>query len=54
MGFLSRTFTNHKTSEEGEAISLTHYHFHLLHKHLDLSQAITAENLPLQIGSSGT
>ena len=33
-------------------ISLTpHYHFHPLHKHLDISHAITAESAPLHIGS---
>ena len=37
------------------AISLTsHYHFHLLHKHLDISWAITADSLPLHIASSWT
>ena len=31
---------------KGEGISLTpHYHFHSLHGHLDISRAITAENL---------
>ena len=53
VGFLSGTFTNHKTSGEGQGISLTHYHFHMLHKHLGMSLAITAESSPLQIGSSG-
>ena len=34
---------------KGEGISLTpHYHFHPLHKHLDISWAITAESSPLQ------
>ena len=38
-----------------ERISLTsHYHFHLLHRHLDISQAITAESSPLHIASSCT
>ena len=47
---------------KGEGISLTpHYHFHLLHKHLDISRAITAERVhrsrltklcPDQIGPS--
>ena len=36
-----------------EGISLTsHYHFHPLHGHLDISRAITAESLPLRIASS--
>ena len=34
-----------------EGISLTpHYHFHLLHRHLDISRAITAERSPLHRG----
>ena len=33
-----------------EGISLTpHYHFRLLHRHLDISEAITAESSPLHI-----
>ena len=41
---------------KGEGISLIpHYHFHPLHsRHLDISQAITAESSPLYIGSSRT
>ena len=40
---------------EGEGISLTpHYHFHPLHRHLDISRAITAESSPLHIASSRT
>ena len=40
---------------KGEGISLTpYYHFHPLHRHLGISQAITVENLPLHIGSSLT
>ena len=40
---------------KGEGISLTpHYHFHPLHRHLDISRAITAESLPLHIASSRT
>ena len=47
------TFTNHKTAREGGGIFLTpHYHFHPLHRHLDISRAITAESSPLQIASS--
>ena len=35
---------------KGEGISLTpHYHFHLLHRHLDISQVITVESSPLHI-----
>ena len=33
---------------KGEGISLTpHYHFHPLHRQLDISRAITAESSPL-------
>ena len=40
---------------KGEEISLTpHYHFHPLHRHLDISRAFTAENSPVDIGSSRT
>ena len=38
---------------KGEGISLTpHYHFHPLHRHLDISRAITAESSPLHIAIS--
>ena len=38
---------------KGEAISLSVLnHFHPLHRHLDISRAITAESSPLHIGSS--
>ena len=38
---------------KGEGISLTpRYHFHPLHRHLDISRAITAESSPLHIASS--
>ena len=41
LGFLSRTFTIHKTAGEGEGICLPPlYHFLLLHRHLGISQAI--------------
>ena len=40
---------------KGEDISLTpHYHFHPLHRHLDISRAITAESSSLHIGSTRT
>ena len=40
---------------KGEGISLTpHYYFHPLHRHLDISRAITAENSPLHIAGSRT
>ena len=55
LGFLSRPFTNHRTAGEGGGgISLTpHYHFHPLHRHLDIRRAITAESSPLHIASAG-
>ena len=38
---------------KGEGIFLTpHYHFHSLHRHLDISRTITAESSPLRIASS--
>ena len=38
---------------KGEGISLTpYYQFHLLHRHLHISWAITAESSPLHIVSS--
>ena len=40
---------------KGEGISLTpHYHFHPLHRQLDISRAITAESSPRHIASSRT
>ena len=52
-------FHNHsritRLQGKGEDISLTpHYHFHPLHRHLDISRAITAESSPLHIGRSRT
>ena len=39
--------------KKGKGISLTpHYHFHPLHRHLNISRAITVESLPLHIASS--
>ena len=47
--------TIHESQGKGEGISLTpHYHFHPLHRHLDLSRAITADSSPLRIASSRT
>ena len=38
---------------KGEDISLTpHYHFHPLHRRLDISRAITVESSPLHIAGS--
>ena len=46
-------FTGHQGKEEG--IYLTPlYHFHPLHRHLDISRAVTAEGSPLHIASSRT
>ena len=45
------------TGQQGkaEAVYLTPlYHFHPLHRHLDLSRAITSESSPLHIASSRT
>ena len=40
---------------KGEAISVTHfYHFHSLHRHLDITRAITAESSPRYIACSRT
>ena len=40
---------------KGEGISLTpHYHFHPLHRHLNISRVITAESSPLHIASNRT
>ena len=51
LGFLSQTFTGQQG--KGEAISLTPlYHFHPLHRHLEVNQAITAESPPQHIASS--
>ena len=39
--------------EKGEAISLTpHYHFHSLHRYVDIRRAITPKSLPLPIAST--
>ena len=53
LGFLSLTFTIHRTAGKGEGISLTPlYHFHPLHRHLDISRAITADSSILHIAST--
>ena len=59
--FFSIWFFFHKHSRitglqgKGEGIPLTpHYHFHLLHRHLDVSWAITAESPLLHIVSNWT
>ena len=53
------SFTNIHESQDfrgrGGGISLTpHYHFQPLHRHLDISRAVTAESSPLHIASSQT
>ena len=53
--FLSRPVTNHMTAGEGGSISVApHHYFHPLHRHLDISGAITTENSPLHTESSWT
>ena len=53
LGFFFSRIT--ELSGKGEGISITpHFHFHPLHRHLDISQVITAESSPLYIGSSWT
>ena len=58
LGFLSCTFTNHRTVGDGErkrGIRLAPlYHFHRPQRHLDISLEITAESSPLHIASSWT
>ena len=55
LSFLSRTFTIHRTvGERGPIILTPLYHFHPLHRHLDIRRAITAESSPLHIASSRT
>ena len=55
LGFLSQTIMIHTTAEKEEAIYLTpFYHFHPLHRHLNITRATTAESLPLCIASTGT
>ena len=55
LGFLSHTFTIHRTVGEGEAIYLTPlYHFDLIHRRLDISRAIAAKSSPLHIARSRT
>ena len=50
--FLSRTFTIRGTAGEGGRYLF--FHFHPLHRHLDISRAITAEGSPLHIAGSRT
>ena len=53
--FVKKFHESQDSMEKGGGISLTpHYHFHRLHRHLDISRAITAESSPLHISSSRT
>ena len=53
LGFLSRTFMIHRTAGEEKGISLTSlYQFQPLHRHLEISWAITAEGSSLDISRS--
>ena len=56
LGFLLRPFTNSRViglQGKREGIYLTpQYHFHPLHRYLDISRAIAAGRSPLHIGSS--
>ena len=55
LGFLSQTFTINRAAGKGGSIYLTPlYHFHPLHRHIDISQMTTAESPPLHIASSWT
>ena len=54
--FLPVFFTNIHNSQDGrgrgEAIPFPLYYFHLLHEHLDISQAITTGSSPLHIANT--
>ena len=55
LGFLSQIFAIHRVADKGEGIYLSPlYHFHPLHRHIDISQMITAESSPQHIASSRT
>ena len=55
LGFLSRTFTNHRTAGGGESISLApHCLYDLPYRHLHVNRVITAESSPLDIASNQT
>ena len=52
LGFLSQNSRGRAGGGGAGVISLTPlYHFYPLHRHLDISQAITAESSPLHIAS---
>ena len=53
--FFHKHFQITGLQEKGEGISLTPlYHFHLLHRHLDISRAITVESSLLNIATGRT
>ena len=54
LDFLSRRFTIHRTAGEGGIYLAPLYHFHPLHRHLDISRKITAESSHLHIASGRT
>lgn len=54
LDFLSCIFMINRTAEEGGGYLFNFYHFHPFHRHLDISQMITAESSSLQIASSLT
>ena len=49
------SFTTIHESQDCRGISLTpHYHFHPLHRHLDISRAIIVESSPLHMDNNQT
>ena len=51
LGFFHENSRFTGQQEKGEVISLIPlYHFHPLHRHVDISRVITAESSPLHIG----
>ena len=54
MGFLSQKLMSHRTAGKGGSYSLTPlYYFHLLYRHVEISQAIAAESSPLHTARDG-
>ena len=53
-GCFSQTFTIHSTAGEGRSYLVLLCHFHPLHRHLGINQAITADSSPLHIVRSRT
>ena len=56
LGLFSQPFTNHRNAGEGGGCMslIPLYPFDPLHRHIDISWAITAEGVPVHIGSSQT